>query len=326
MNPKNYLTLELNNLKEPVSVELPRSSDDLVDCIVRMLTSKKFRKYSINDEFAKHLRDSVAACVASNEPIRIVFFGGCYKLWRLDEAPEADWAELFSYLYYTRWMKPICAIYKPGVWFDFLLDDYIVPRLNNISEADMQTYRSSRDAVLEFVKPYQPINLNMTHTSEGALFESRAAYDESLERAVRELANTFPDGLPTLSASEAAAVELNTKATAEQLDDPKWREKVELLHSAYYNARSETSYYSPEAHKIIAFTQPFAPGRPLAVGSTKDTIAKYWVGVGALKPEKDSFRQMVLSPNQLANAQYVWSEIQLAGLSGKNFSRIRILK
>jgi len=327
MTAQEYILTELDQLKAPVKAVLPpKNQDELADAVLKLLTSKKFRKYALSEEYAKHVKDSVYACVAANEPIKIVFFGGCYKLWRLDEAPQADWAELFAYMYFTRWLKPICAIYKPGVWFDFLLDDYIVPRLNNVSEADVETCRASRDMVLTFMKPYQPSNLNMTHTSEGSLFATRKDYEDSLERAIKEMSDSLPGGLPILSEAEAASVELNTHATPEQLADPKWREKVELLHSSYYVARDGTGYYAPETHKIIAFTQPFAPGKPLAVGSTKDTVAKYWVGVGVLKPKDGSFRQIVLSPSQLKYAQFEWQPLELSGLNGKNFSKIRVIE
>ena len=327
MKAQEYILAELSQLKTPVEpAPAPKSQNELADTILKLLTSKKFRKYALSEAYAKHVKDSVYASVAANEPIKIVFFGGCYKLWRLDEAPEADWAELFAYMHFTRWLKPICAIYKPGVWFDFLLDDYIIQRLNNISEADVEAYRASRDMVLESIKPYQPDNLTMTHTSEGSLFATRQDYEDSLERALKQTAESLPGGLPVLSEAGAASVELNTRATPQQLADPTWREKVELLHRSYYAARNGTGYYAPETHKIIAFTQPFAPGMPLAVGSTKDTIAKYWVGIGALKPKDDSFRQMVLSPRQLTNATFDWQEMSIQGLHGKNFSKIRVMK
>lgn len=326
MTPQEFILSELDRLKAPVDVPEPQTPDGLASSVLRLLTSKKFRKYALSEEYAEYIMNSVKACVAANAPIKIVFFGGCYKLWRLDEAPEADWAELFAYVYFTRWVKPICAVYEPGVWFDFLLDDYIVPRLNNISEIDVQAYRASRDMVLRFIKPYQPHNLRMTHTSEGSLFGSRQEYEDSLENAMIQLTDSLPNGLPELSTAEVASVELNTNATSEQLSDPKWREKVELLHSAYYMARNETGYYAPETHKIIAFTQPFAPGKPLAVGSTKDTIAKYWVGTGALKPHEGSYRPLVLSPKQIETIQSDWVDVTVARLSGKNFSKIRVLQ
>lgn len=325
MSSQEYIQSALDQLKEPATFSRSTAKNELAENIFKLLTTKKFRKYALSEDYATHIKNSVRNCVAANEPIKIVFFGGCYKLWRLDEAPETDWAELFAYMHFTRWVKPICAIYKPGVWFDFLLDDYIVPRLDNIAEPDIQAYRESRDMILKFIKPYQPSNLDMTHTSEGGLFASRKEYEASLERAIEQLADSLPGGLPKLSKTEIASVELNTHASPEQLADPKWREKVELLLSAYYMARNETGYYAPETNKIISFTQLFAPGKPLAVGSTKATVAKYWAGVGALKPHDNSYRPVVLSPKQLKSAKYKWETVTISGLRGKNFSRIRIL-
>src|SRR6266540_2285551 len=133
MTAQEYIQSSLKQLQEPLVLPRPKTQDELIETIFRLLTSKKFRKYALSEEYAAYVKDSIRANIEADEPIKIVYFGGCYKLWRLDEAPEADFAELFSYIYFTRWMQPICATYKPGVWFDFLLDDYIVPRLSNIS-------------------------------------------------------------------------------------------------------------------------------------------------------------------------------------------------
>lgn len=325
MSAQTFIISELNRLKDQSDVMPAHPDIPIVQQLCKLLTSKKFRKYGLSDEYREHIQASIAASVSANEPIKLVFFGGCYKLWRLDEFPEADWAELFAYMYYTRWVKEICALYKPGVWFDFLLDDYIVPRLNNITEQDVAAYRKSRDDILAFIKPYQPINLHMTHTNEGSLFTDRQAYETALQMAIVKLEQSLPNGLPELTESSKASVELNTRATPEQMADPLWREKVELVHSAYYVSRNETGYYAPETHKIICFTQPFAPGKPLAVGTTKDTIAKYWVGVGALRRHEHSYRTAVLSPQQAASIRSSWEDVSIPGLKGKNFGAIRIV-
>lgn len=159
-----------------------------------------------------HIKDAIAENVHAKRPINFTFLGGCYKLWRLDEAPETDWAELFAHIYYSRWVAPLCALYKPGVWFDFFLDDVIVSRINNLPESDVEAYRASRQQLLDWLKPHQPDNLRMTLT-----------------------------------------------------------------------------------------------------------------GVGALQPRDDSYRQLVLSPQQLAAAKFDWQAVNLPGLTGKNFSRIRVL-
>lgn len=134
----------------------------------------------------------------------------------------------------------------------------------------------------------------------------------------------MPGGLPELTDAQRATTTLNVKATPEQLADPQWHEKVELVHSAYLRVKDSTGY-STQRHKIRVFTQPFPSGTCIAVGSTKDTIAKFWVGVGALKPHAGSFRQVILSPKQLEAARFHGQDIAINGLSGKNFSHIRVL-
>lgn len=324
MTAQEYIEAKLHQLQEPVNLPEPKTQDELIETIFRLITSKKFRKYSLTDEYAAHIKNSIRENVEANRPVNLTFLGGCYKLWRLDEAPESDWAELFAHIYYTRWAKPICTIYKPGVWFDFFLDDVIVSRINNLPESDIETYRSSRQKILDFLRPYQPNNLRMTLTGMGSLFDSRETYNESLERNIKKLSTELPGGLPQLTEVQLAMTMLNVKATPEQLTDPRWREKVELIHSAYMLTKIETGY-SSASNKIKVFTQPFPNGTCIAVGTTKDSVAKFWVGVGALEPRDSDFRQVILSPKQLEAAIFVWETVELRGLSGKNFSKIRVL-
>jgi len=325
MTAQEYIELALSQLKEPVELPQPKTQDELIEAIFRLVTSKKFRKYSLTAEYAAHIKNSIKENVQDSKPINLTFLGGCYKLWRLDEAPESDWAELFAHMYFTRWVKPVCAIYEPGVWFDFFLDDIIVSRINNLPESDVEIYRASRQKILDFLRPYQPDNLKMTLTGISSLFESRDIYEKELEQSIKKLSSELPGGLPALTEAQLATTALNVKATPEQLADPKWREKVELVHSAYMAVKGATGY-STASNKIRVFTQPFPNGTCIAVGTTKDSIAKFWVGVGALMPKDGSFRQMILSPSQLEKAQFDWENTDFSELFGKNFSKIRILK
>lgn len=324
MTAQDYIESALQQLSEPLELPQPQAQDELVEAIFKHLSSKKFRKYSLTPEYSAHIKNAIKENVAANKPINLTFLGGCYKLWRLDEAPESDWAELFAHMYYSRWVKAICAIYKPGVWFDFFLDDAIVPRINNISENDVEAYRESRQRIIDFLKPYQPSNLNMTLTGISSLFASKEAYEESLEKNIKKLASELPGGLPELTEAQLATTALNVKATPEQLKDPQWREKVELVHSAYMMTKGDTNY-STTSDKIRVFTQPFSSGTCIAIGTTKQSIAKFWVGVGALKPNGDQFDQVILSPKQLDEADFEWKKATLK-LAGKNFSKIRVLK
>lgn len=324
MTAQEYIESSLKQLQEPVDLPQPKTQDELVEAIFKLVTSKKFRKYSLTPEYTAHIKNSIKENVEANKPINLTFLGGCYKLWRLDEAPESDWAELFAHIYYSRWLKPVCAIYKPGVWFDFFLDDVIVSRINNLSESDVEAYRESRQKILDFLKSYQPSNLDMTLTGVGSLFKSRDEYEEALEKAIKQLSSELPGGLPELTEAQLATTALNVKATPEQLADPKWREKVELIHSSYMMVKGATGYSTP-SNKIRVFTQPFPNGTCIAVGTTKDSIAKFWTGVGALQPRDESFRQVILSPKQLEAAKFEWEDVSLQGLNGQNFKKIRVI-
>jgi len=325
MTAQEYIQSALDQLKEPIELPQPEDEAELIEAIFRLITSKKFRKYALTEEYATHIKNSIKENVNANQPVNLTFLGGCYKLWRLDEAPESDWAELFAHVYFTRWVKPICAIYKPGVWFDFFLDDVIVSRINNLPESDVEAYRASRQQILDFLKPYQPANLKMTLTGIGSLFESREDYEKELEKSIEKLSSELPGGLPQLTETQIATVTLNVRATPEQLADPKWCEKVELVHSAYMAVKAATGY-STASNKIRVFTQPFPNGTCIAVGTTKDSIAKFWTGVGALKPRDDSYRQLVLAPSQLERAQYTLESVAIEVLEDKNFNHIRVLR
>jgi len=325
MTAQDYIQTKFEELKKPLGLPRLTNNEELVEAIFRALMSKKFRKYSANDGLKQQVRNAIKLNVDNNEPINVSFLHGAYKLWRLDETPEADWAELFSLMFYSSWVKPICEVYEPGVWFDFFVDDYIITRLDNIPKEDVQSYIDSYQALINFLKSYQPDNLKMTITTVGSQFASEEAFDKSLYSNLEKLTKETPGGLPELNDAQRAMVELNTKTTDEQLKDPKWREKVYHLHNAYMATKAEPGYHKGRPEKIMAFTQPLPSGTTISVGTTKSSIMKFWVGVGVLQQNQDSFKQIILSPSQLERTAFEWQDVNL-GIEGKNFNRIRIVR
>jgi hypothetical protein len=325
MNAQEYVQSKLEDLRRPLGLAKPANDEQLAEAIFKHVMSKKFRKYSASDELQAHIREAIRLAIAKREPINVTFFHGAYKLWRLEEAPEADWAELFALMYFSNWVKPICELYEPGVWFDFFVDDPIVPRINNVEPETVEAYIASYQKVMDFLRQYRPQNLRMTITPVSSRFASRQEYDDALERSIANLTATLPGGLPRLSDAQKATADLNVKATDEQLKDPLWREKVELIHSAYMAIKGATGYTKGRSDKILAFTQPLPAGATLSVGTTKDSIMKFWVGVGVLKPKDGSYRQIILSSSQLANARFTIEPMAIADLVGKNFRKIRLL-
>lgn len=63
----------------------------------------------------------------------------------------------------------------------------------------------------------------------------------------------------------------------------------------------------------------------IPVGTTKTSVAKFWPGVGVLKKKDDEFIEYVLSPSQLEKSEFIFEDISIEGLVGKNFNKIRII-
>lgn len=323
MTAQEYIQSQLIKLKEPLEFqEVP--ADKLEEAIFRILMSKKFRKYSANESLQLQMREALKSNIRNNRPINITFLHGAYKLWRLDESPEVDWAELFSLIYYSNWVKQICAIYKHGVWFDFFVDDLIVPKLNNVDIREINEYLESYNYLIKFIKNYQPTNLNMTITTVGSRFSSEDEFNKNLNDNI-ELKRKELGGLPELSEKQAISIEFNVKVTKDQLENPKWKEEVALIESGYGLTKASPQYHKNRPEKILAFTQPLPGGTTISVGTTKSSIMKFWIGAGALKYKEDNYQQLILSPKQLAAADFHWEDVKLKGLEGKNFKRIRIL-
>lgn len=325
MTTQEYIQSKLDDLCKPLGLRKPADDEQLAEAIFKIIMSKKFRKYSANLELIEHTKNAIRLSIKKREPINFTFFHGAYKLWRLDESPEVDWAELFALMYYTSWLKGICEIYEPGVWFDFFVDDLIVPKIDNIDLSDIKAYRESYQKLIDFLKQYQPVNFKMTITGVGEQFESPEAFERKLQEDIKRHAATLSGGLPMLSESQIAMIELNAKVTSEQKKDPKWREKIALMHDAYISITKRETGYHFMPNKIKVFTKPLPSGTVLAVGTTKDSVAKFWAGVGALKPRDGSYRQVVLSPKQLKVAKFEWEDVNMSGLNGKNFRKVRLL-
>lgn len=225
MKAKEYIQSKLEELQQSLGITKPKNGKELREAILRAILSKKFRKYSIDTDHADHIKSVIDLNIKSNQPIKLTLVFGGYKLWRLQEAPKADWAELFSLIYYTKWMKPICELYEPGVWFDFFSDDVIVPKMNNISPDDTKTYQKSFEELLDFIKPYQPKNLAMTLHRVGDQYDSYEDFEADLHKQIELVAADLEGGLPVLSDTARATLDLNVRTTPEQETDPQWHGK-----------------------------------------------------------------------------------------------------
>jgi len=324
MKIKEYIEYKLNELKSNTKeLEVFSSDEELSNFIYKTIMSKKFRKFSVAPEYTDYIKESIDNSIKDKLPIRFSLQFGGYKLWRLEETPEVDWAELFALMYYSKWLKPIAEVYKPGVIFDFSSDEVIVERLNNIPKSDTQSYADSFGNVIKFLEDYIPENLKFTLTPTGS-FYTPEEFEKDLEDKTEKKKEEF-GGLPKLDDQRKAMTELNVRLKPGQDDDPLWREKSELLHQAYY-AVDKLKPYTGAKDKMRVSSYKLKGFNSLVVGTTKTSIAKFWVGVGALKSIGDTYKEYVLSPSQIEKTQLTKETISIEGLEGENFKGVKVFE
>jgi hypothetical protein len=327
MTAKEYILSQLNALKAPFALDVkPTNNSEMVDAIFKFLFSKKFRKFSVPENNQAIIRAAIEKNIVNEEPIKISWPFGGYKLWSLEETPEVDWAELFSIIYFVRWLKPICALYPKGVIFTFWFDEVVISRLNNIPQSELDAYRKSFTDLLTFIKPWLPHNMQFESFLERSQYEKDDAFEVGLKVEMEKLAEVRAKNPQPLSDKARRSIEMNVKLNPEQTKDPEWREKVDLMHYAYYNLQEKQNRVRPSytTENITAFTYFFEPN-VIPIGTTKTSIAKFWVGVGALQRRQDTFIEIILTPSQIANTKYVWQSVGIKGLEGKNFAKIRVI-
>lgn len=269
------------------------------------------------------MRTVVQNSISNNKPIPFVWVFGGYKLFSLSVAPEADWAELFSLLYFAEWLLPIAYVYKPGVIFDFYSDDIIVPQMNNIDPKDTADYISSFNTLLSFIKKYLPSNFTFSLNRVIDQYENPEQFQVELKSNIKSLENKYLDADFLLTEAQKAMIKLNVKLLPNQDKDPKWMEKIQLVHDAYAMSSKRRPYYK-SGDKIPVLNSSVKGFLP--VGTTKSSIVKFWVGVGVLEKNTESYREKILSPKQLQETKTKPYPAEIPGLDGNNFKTIGVIE
>ncbi len=320
--PQQYILETLHGIQTNAYLTRQNfSSEKLADFIYQRTTSKKFRKYGISSDYQTHIRSAIALNIQRGEPIKVVFPYGGYKLWRLDEAPEVDWAELFSLMYFASWLAPISHLYKPGIWFDFSSSDINVEYANNISRVDLDAYASSMTDLFQFLRPFLPENMKFTLTRVRSRYQDDE-FEKELNSKIEEIKERNGGMFPVLNEKQKEAIELNVKLNKDQAADPLWREKNNLMYEAYHALSKVRSYYRTPDKIVVSASSRSAS---IPAGTTRASIVKFQVGVGALQKRSDDFVEIILSPKQAAIGRAEWEAVNIDGLHGKNFRKIRIV-
>ncbi len=322
MTAQEYILSTVEALVRPIPYEhvVP---EKLEDAIYARVMSKKFRKLKPGDECIELTKRAIRLCVQEGRPITIFEMFGGNKLWRFEEAPEIDWAELFSMTYFVEWMRYIAAVYEPGVEFVYFSQDVSVERLNNVPRTETDKYSESFMNLLQWIQPHLPAGTTLKYQRHYDLFDDPNEYVHEIEEAKAKLLSQSDGKLPEMTEAQKVATELNVRLLPGQDNDPLWRERVELEHQAIFKTKT---IQVPMQNPYKIWTCPTYYADSVVTGSTKRSLAKFWAGVGALQLKGDSYNELVLTPKQLEAATFKWEEVKLEGLTGKNFSQVRVLK
>ncbi len=314
MTAKEYIEQRLKGIKD----KKVKQEGNLADFIFATIMSKKFRKYSVNPIANDMVRKAIELNIQNNEPIKIALPYGSYKLWRLEESPEPDWAELFAMVYYAYWLKPITDVYEPGVWFEFCGDDVILKLMNNTSEEDTEKYKKTFRDLIAFIQPYLPKNFKYTFNPVGERYASKEEFLADLNKNIEELKKK---GLPQLTPRQIEMIDFNIKLKPGEKVN---HQENQLLHDAYMSvSKRRPAHKAPD--KILICCTPFGDRTSIPLGTTKTSVVKFQTGAGVLKKTGDEYVEYIYSPSQLEHNKFIWENLEIKGLSNKNFNKIRII-
>lgn len=321
MTAQNYIQTKLHELSKPEPLQ-EIAADKLEEAILSKVLSKRFRKNKADDTAIELCKKAIHYAVENNKPVKLGLLFGGNKLWRFDEAPEVDWAELFSLVYSARWMKTITSVYEHGAEFEYYSQDVSVERLNNISRAETDQYSVTFRELLGWFSQYLPETVAFSYKRQAEEYGDLSEYDIEIEDAKALILSENSGKLPEMSNAQRTATELNVRLEDGQDDDPLWREKIELEHQAIFSTKTLKPYLLDET---IIPTCPTPFEGLIATGSTKYSIAKFWAGVGILEESGDRYKDLVVTPKQLEVLQFDWQNLDL-GIKGKNFGKIRVAR
>lgn len=333
MSPLDYMHSELRDCAQYALTDDDKALLDkqgIEYFVYAKLTSKKFRKWAVDESSELQAKHALHLNVAANKPLQFRYPFGGYKLWRMPSSPEVDWAEFFSIAYYARYLAPIAAAYEPGIEFLFASDDVIIERMDNVPSKDTDAYFASFKKLLAQFPPHFPANFKMDIVQIGELYDGKEAMEQELttniERFEQEYATAInPVKKQKMLTTSALNICWDGAKNLTHLSDEEKQAVIGMgpvYHDAYC-ALSKRREFNRGEDKIVIFTTVIP--NAIAIGTTKASVAKFWTGFGILETRDGHFTPRILSPAQLQKREGQHCELVPAHAFGlANFTDIRV--
>ncbi len=333
MTVQEYIQSELQHCTDCVLTDDDKATIEksgVQAFIYARLTSKKFRKWAVDESSEQQAKRAIQINVEAGKPLQFRYPFGGYKLWRMPSAPDVDWAEFFAIAYYSKYLAPIAAAYEPGIEFLFASDDVIIERMDNVPVADTDAYFNSFRKLIEQFRQFFPANFKMDIVRIGDLYEDKDAMEQELvanvERFKQEYATTVPaEKKQKMLTTSELNIRWDGAKDLTKLNKTEKQAVIEMgpvYHDAYC-ALSKRREFNRGEDKIIIFTTVIP--NAIAVGTTKSSVTKYWTGFGVLEADGDTFKAKIVSPTQLEQLDGKRCELVVTNLFGlRNFKGIRV--
>lgn len=329
MDIQTYLEDQLKNAGKYqfTSDDKTRAEEDVVSFALKKLLSKKFRKWKLSSECIERTQKALEIQVKKNEPIRVIFFQGGYKLWRFPTSPMVDWAEFFNVAYVLNYIAPLARAYKPGVKLIYYCHTLLMETHDNLTTEEIQAYMNSFSFLQKRFQEYLPKNIEVSILKDSDIY-SRDEYFKALEvgkvKAEQDIKTWTQERLKDFHRMATLNIKWKGKEDWSKLSEKQKQEKIHqaaLYEQAAVNNLPKVMEIVKADNNILLFTKvsPIFIG----IGSTYASIAKYWVGTGVLEKHNDAYLPRILTPSQYEKVKAIQHETLPVDLNlGENFKTI----
>ncbi len=280
------------------------------------LVSKKYRKWRLDNECDELIDTEISNSIRESRPLKVFFSQGCYKLWRVMSSPNPNWAEFFNIAYLITYLSPIAAIYKPGVEITYYFLTVLPQTHNNLSEAEVISYKEGFIKLLNEFRKYLPDNLKVNLVTE-LDSRTRSKYDDELHQAMVYAEERFYSWNQAKQTDYIRRAWLNIKWNGvEPWHTLNKDQKLRIVKKAVlyeYAATQDILVKDKIGKGVILSTLPKEDS--IGIGSTYTSVAKHWVGEGVLEDSgSGDFHSRILSPSQYGLAQMTPHELVDTGV------------
>lgn len=305
-------------------------TNDIEAFIYQRLTSKKFRKTKMDETCAERTKKAIQMRVSKEQPLKVVYPQGGYKLWRFPSSPKVDWAEFFNIAYLIEYLLPIAQSYKPGVELVYYMHTLLMELHDNLTTDEIQKYVDSFQQLINEFQRYLPENFTIKILRDADIY-SRDEYFKRLEEGKTKAEAEYQQWPEEKRNDYIRMAKLNIKWNGkENWEKLSEKEKQGKLYDAALYEMAATSNLErvfevvKAPDNVLLFTK--ATKDFIGIGSTKTSMAKYWVGFGVLETNAHGQVQTrILTPSQYELAmkeEHQLIEIEL--LPDENFKKILV--